>query len=405
MNQTLISQPVGAGRTVVAWYCYFLLGFFVYLLNIQGNILPFLQTEFALSYGIASLHSSALAVGLIIAGLCGDLIIRCCGRRLAFQLAITGCSIGAALLCVAPAAWASIGSCVLIGMLGGLFPGTVAAVLAEMHGETGRNVAYAEANAFSYIFAIVGPLVTGFFIMTGVGWRGVGLLGAVFGAILLVTFRRTPIANPPPRVVEAATRLPALYWAYWVLITAVISIELCTLFWAPAYLERVVSLSKGSAAASAAVFSLGMLGGRIVASRLVWRFAPDRLLHVAFAVALLGFLTYWGSGWPPVSVAGLFLLGLGAAPMYPLSLGLAVGAAGEQRDAASARVTLAVGLAILVVPAAFGILADVVGLWLAHLILPGLVCISLLCLLVAHNLECRRPAAAKSLTEVPPAAD
>ena len=89
------------------------------------------------------------------------------------------------------------------------------------------------------------------------------------------------------------------------------------------------------------------------------------------------------------AVAGLFVLGLGVAPLYPLSLGFAVGAAGARGDAASARVMLAVGLAILLTPALLGGLADEVGLRLAHLMLPGLVAAALLCLAIARALQRR----------------
>ena len=213
------------------------------------------------------------------------------------------------------------------------------------------------------------------------------LLGAVFGAMILIGFRRTPVPDPPPRAALAETGLPPAYWAYWALVSAVISFEFCALFWAPAFLEQSVGLSRGAAAASAAVFSLGMLVGRVAASRLVRRFAPTQLLLAALSLAVAGFFVYWGSGWPAAAVFGLFLLGLGTAPLYPLSLSLAVSAAGIQRDAASARVTLAVGLAILFVPTALGALADEVGLHRAYLMLPGLVVAALVGLTVARTLQ------------------
>jgi hypothetical protein len=43
------------------WYCWLLTGFYLYSVNLQGNVV-FLQAEFALSYRAVSLHSSAIAV-------------------------------------------------------------------------------------------------------------------------------------------------------------------------------------------------------------------------------------------------------------------------------------------------------------------------------------------------------
>jgi len=169
----------------------------------------------------------------------------------------------------------------------------------------------------------------------------------------------------------------------------VVALEFCVLIWAPEFLERVAGLSRATAAASAAAFSLAMLLGRIGTSHLVRRIAAPRIFVAALALTLLGFLAYWGTGHPVAVVAGLFVLGLGVAPLYPLSLGFALGAANERNDTASARVLLAEGLAILLVPTLLGGLADEVGLHLAHLMVPGLALAALLCLAAAGMLRRR----------------
>ena len=56
-------EVTGIRRTRVTWYSYLMLGFFTYLQNIQGNILPFLKAEPALSYRAVGLHASASPPG------------------------------------------------------------------------------------------------------------------------------------------------------------------------------------------------------------------------------------------------------------------------------------------------------------------------------------------------------
>ena len=56
------------------------------------------------------------------------------------------------------------------------------------------------------------------------------------------------------------------------------------------------------------------LTGRLAASVLVRRFVALQLFLAALLVTILGFLVYWGVGWPVVAVVGLFVLGLGIAP-------------------------------------------------------------------------------------------
>ena len=156
----------GIKRGPVTWYCYMMIGFFMYLLAIQGNIIPFLRSELHLSYGAVILHSSAFAAPGFVTGMFGDWLIRRYGRRRVLWLGALGMLAGAALLCVASAAWFSIGSCALMGASGGLIWIVVTAVLSELYGDR-RNVALAEASAVAYAFGTVAPLVTSLCLSLG----------------------------------------------------------------------------------------------------------------------------------------------------------------------------------------------------------------------------------------------
>jgi fucose permease len=276
-----------------------------------------------------------------------------------------------------------------MGIMGGLITAVVPAVLADTHGDNGRNISFAEATAVTYAFATIGPLLMGLSLALSLDWRGVVLLGAAFGMLILVKFHQTTLPTSIRDSTSAGARLPAVYWAYWALLATVIALEFCVLIWAPEFLERVAGLSRAMAAGSAAAFALAMLIGRVGLSRLLRRVAAPHAFVAALAITLLGFLVYWGTGQPLAVVAGLFVLGLGIAPLYPLSLGFALSTASTQSDTASARVLLAEGLAILSIPALLGILADEVGLGQAHLILPGLTVTAFLCLAVARVLQRR----------------
>jgi MFS family permease len=381
-------------RDLATWYSYLALGFFTYLLTIQGNILPFLKQELDLSYRIVSLHSGAIAAGMIAVGLLGDRLMRRFGRRFALALGAAGATAGASLLCLAPVAWSSIACCALIGALGALIPAVVPALLADLHGPA-RHVAITEASAASYAFAMLAPLLTSLSIAVFAGWRPAVLAGALLGIVILVAFGRAAVVDAVRTGAVAATRLPAAYWAYWCLLVTVISIEFCILLWAPEFLGKVAGLPQAHAASGAAAFALAMLVGRTAGSGVVRHVRPRLLFSIALLVTALGFLLYWAAGRPGLAVMGLFVLGLGVALLYPLTLGFAIDAAGERGDTASARFMLAAGLAIASMPVLLGALADEVGLRLAHLMVPGLVAIALVCLVVAQALERRRLAAAR----------
>ena len=284
----------GIRRDPATWYCYLLLGFFTYLLNIQGNIVPFLQSELELSYRVVSLHSAALGLGMIGVGLFCDRVAGRLGRRRTLLAGALGVSIGAVLLCIAPAAWASIGSCALIGALGGLIPGLVPTILADLHGER-RDVAYAEAGAMSYAFAVLAPLAVSMCLWLGLGWRAAMLLAVATGVSIVVRFRDIPLPEPNSAQEARSARLPLLYWIYWCLLTIVISIEFCVLLWAPAFLERVVGMPQATAAAAAAAFAVAMLIGRTAMSGLVRFVAPRRLFLASLMTIGAGFALYWGA--------------------------------------------------------------------------------------------------------------
>ena len=358
--------------------------------------MPFLQAEFALSYRAVSLHSSAIAAGIILVGLFGDRVEARLGRRKTLWLGIAGLAGGGILLCLAPAPWASLLSCFLMGLLGGLLPAIVPAVLADLHGER-RAQAFAGQAIVAYAFGLAAPLAAALAIWAELGWRAAVLFGVALGLAIGLAFRRLKLPEPAgPHHAGAhkvGGKLPAAYWAYWALLFASCGLEFCILFWAPSYLEDIIGYSPAGAAAGAAGFPLGMLLGRIALRALVARIALRRLLIGALVLVLAGFLIYWGAVWPPAAVAGVFIVGLGVAPLYPLTTDFAIGAAPASvpglRDLASMRLAIAFGLALLLAPIALGALADEVGLALAHLAFPALILLAYACFFLGQTLQKR----------------
>jgi predicted MFS family arabinose efflux permease len=379
----------GFRRDRATWTSYLALALFSYFLSIQGNILPFLRDELGLSYGAASLCPAALAIGLIVCGLIGERVVAWLGRGEALALGLVGACAGAALLGLATTAAVSVAGCLLIGAPGGLVLVVTPAALAERRGAADRAIAFGEANAASYAASLVATVAMGLFVASGVSWRGGLALGVELAAIVLA--RCAGEAFPPARRRGGTrpARLPAAYWAYWATLVCVIALEYGALLWCPEVLERVQGLSRAGAAMAAAAFSAAMLTGRLFAAPLLRRVAAQRLFLASLALTLPGFLLYWGARQPALSVVGLFALGLGIALLYPLTLGFAIGAAGEREDAASARASLASGVAILSAPLALGALADAAGLQRACLLLPALAAAASLCFAAARTLERR----------------
>jgi hypothetical protein len=112
-------------------------------------------------------------------------------------------------------------------------------------------------------------------------------------------------------------------------------------------------------------------------------------LLASLTLSFVGFFVYWGFDAPAISVAGVFITGLGVAALYPLAVTFSIGAAREARDRAGFRMTISYGSALLLLPIALGALADQIGLGPAHLVLPVIVVLGFVCFFVAENFEKR----------------
>ena len=370
MNSPLDAARVRpAGRGAVTWYAYLLLGYFSYILSIQGNILPFLRDELDLTYREGSLHISAIAAGMMVVGLFGVTVIRALGRRRTLVVATLGSIAAAMLLILAPVAVVSIGACFLFGVLGAFIPGIGWALLSDVQGAR-RAIAFAEANAVACLFSMAAPLVTGACIWVGIGWRTAILVGAASGLCVLLAFHRTPIPHAAVSQATAAQRLPAAFWYYWVLIALGVAVEFSALLWAPSYLEQGLGVDPAAASFGATAFFVGMLIGRAGGSVLLRALSARRLFLAASAAVLAGFLAYRLGGDVSVALAGLFVVGLGTALLFPLALSFAIEAAGPAEELGSSRVMLAVGFAIMLAPPLLGSIADLVGLAQALLMMP-----------------------------------
>lgn len=388
MTAALDAGTPGLRRDGASWNAYLLLAYFTYVISIQGNIIPYLKTELDLTYTEVGLHPSAVALGFISAGVFGEAVVARFGRSLVMLAAAYGSAAGMLLLSLAPAAWASVAACLVIGGFGAFIPATVSAILSDLHGAR-RAVAYAEANALCYLFAIMAPVITGIAAALNVNWR-VGLFAGALAAVVIVrSGRMVRLPEQPLRVAsDAGIPLPPAYWAYWAMLAFGVALEFSALLWAPAYFGKVVGLSPAAAAIAAGVFFAGMLLGRTVTIRLVAMFSSRVVFLAACGVVVLGFLAYWGGvAYAPLAVFGLFVIGLGTAPFYVLCTEFCMQAAGAASARGSARMVIAPGVAILLNPPLLGAIADRAGLHAAQVMIPVFVIAALVSFAVAGALQ------------------
>ncbi len=384
MTSTLI-------RDRATWLVYGMLTIYGYCLNSLGPITPFLKSELNISYTISSLHFTAFALGILGAGLGGHLVIERLGRWRALWVGAFGMAAAIVVLLLGRDPAVTIGSCFAMGLVGSLILAIVPAALTDLHGER-RAVALTEANVMASLFATAAPLLVGWFARSALGWRPALGLAALAPFVLFLISRGPARASASSSATPTPVngQLPARYWVYWAALVLGVAVEFCMVFWSADFVEHVRGLEKADAAQSVSAFFAGMILGRLLVSRLVPRFTDTQVILGSVILGGVGFAAYWLVPDVLVSLIGLFVVGLGTAALYPLTLSLAIGAAGPQIVQASARGTLASGVAISVLPLVLGRIADSLGIFTAY----GIVAVLMVGVFVIVALAGRSPSTA-----------
>jgi predicted MFS family arabinose efflux permease len=111
----------------------------------------------------------------------------------------------------------------------------------------------------------------------------------------------------------------------------------------------------------------GMGIGRWYGGLVLKRFALDTQLLAIIALQFLGFLGFWLSHNMVLSLACLFVVGLGISMQFALSSIRLIGLSDGRPDLAIGRASLAAGIAIAGAPFLLGLLGDSFGISRAYI--------------------------------------
>jgi MFS family permease len=338
---------------------------------------PYLRAQLGLSDAEVGLHSTALAIGLVVAGTVAADLGRRFGGAAVRGGAIAAIGVALPVLAATPSITATLGASLLIGLGAGTLLGHVNATLGAPGGRLAR-LRLARGNVWAMITAFIGPVIVAAGASIGPGWwfgflPALGLLGVV--ALDLRSHRNA---------VTAATTdtdrhpLPRAYWLAWAFLVAAISVEFSIVFWGATLVERRTNIPTPEATAIGALFLGGMFAGRLGLSVGIGA-GHDIRRNAAAGVVLagLGAGVAWVSTAPILSGFGLFVAGVGVAILYPLGVAAALAGAPGQLALAGNRLTLASGLAILLAPLALGAIADATGVIAGWGLVLGLVAVAL----------------------------
>ena len=375
----------GLQRDRLTWWSYAVLASFAFVLNGLGPVLLDLREELDLSRTMAGLHSTGLAVGVLLAGVIGEAARRAVGWTGVLWSGIAGLLAGVLGVGLAATVALTLPSAVVIGLAGTLLLTMVPAVLSARHGPA-SGAAVAEAHATASLLGVLAPLAVGGSLAAFGEWLP-ALLVVALGVLPLLGVFAPDLPDPPdppdppgppgpaadaagavPLVDIAPSgpappgRLPRGYWRWWTALLFGVAVEFSILLWAADDAEQRLDLSSEAAAVAPAAFLLGMAIARGGGARLLLDGRSDRVFRRATLWAVAAFLLYRATDYVAVSLLGVLLVGTGVGLMYPASLARAMAAAPGREALASTRSALASGLAIGGGPLLLGALADAHGI-------------------------------------------
>jgi len=350
-----------------------------YSFYVVGAATAFVAVALSLSDTQAGLHSSAMAVGMILTGLRGERLDRRFGVRRTQLGAMAVLAVALLVLALAPALVITLLASFGIGLGAGTMFGHVNRTLAA-GGGAGARVQLTRAALVAKSSQLMVPVAIGFGIAVRLDWQFVIVPALVFVALLIVSARSNG-EGTLVRPIERG-RLPWAYWLPWILTVSVVGMEFFVVVWGGTLIERQTGVSLADATLTISAFIAGMIAARAVMSvGAMARLDPMLVVRTGLVVTLVAVLLPWLALDYGTSVVGMFAAGVGIGILYPAAASITLAAAPDLPAAASSRLTLATGLAILVAPLVLGVVADFSGITTAWLLVPVL-CVGALLLTV-----------------------
>ncbi len=386
---TDISSPFR--RDHITWLAYLMLAFFTFVPSVFGPIMPFLRQDLSLSYAQGGLYMTALSAGMILTGLFGDRFAHRFGRRLTLWCGAVGIALAALCLALARSFPLTLFSSFLMGISGSSIQLVVQATLSDRHGER-RAIALSEANIGASLSSAVAPLLIAAFLYFGLSWKTTLYFSPLFLVLLFGFFRRTDL-SPSSRAYSSAqpskfplshAPLPPSYWTYWFAILLFDAVEWCLNTWGAEFTVSRLGFTKTAASAAMGLYMAAAVLGRAGGSRLARLMKASTILVIAVLVCLAAFPIFWLIPLAVLAIPAFLVTNLGVSNLFPFGMSLAVGTASTQAERASARISLAVGLAGISAPLTLGWLADRIGLYQAFTFVAVLLVVGLILSWIAN---------------------
>lgn len=347
--------------------------------SLLGSAWPSMYQEFSVPVSYAGGISMIIAVGTIISSLQSDRLTKKfgTGKVTAFSVLMT-----AAALFGFSVSHSYVALC-LWAIPYGLGAGSVDASLNNYVALHYASKHMSWLHCMWGIGASLGPYVMGYALTDNgswnMGYRYIAILQIVLTAILLVSLPLWKIKTSADTTLDTEKQEPlslkkiiCIPGAKEVMVTffCYCAVEQTAGLWASSYLVLNLGLSEDTAASFASLFFVGITIGRALGGFLTLKLNDTQMIRLGQAIVAVGTLFLFLPLGNRSALAGLVLLGLGCAPIYPSIIHSTPEHFGSDRSQAIIGVQMAsayVGTCLM--PPVFGLIANHISVSLLPLYL------------------------------------
>lgn len=364
-----------------------------------GAAWPSMYPQFDVPVSYAGIISMIIALGTVVSSLQSDRLTKKLGTGKVTALSV----LMTAMALFGFATSHSFGMLCLWAIPYGLGAGSVDASLnnyVALHYES-RHMSW--LHCMWGIGASAGPYIMGYALTAGWGWNSgyhiIAVLQIVLTAILLCSlplWKQRPAEVLQDGKVQPAKALSIrevlqLAGAREILVCffCYCALEQTTGLWASSYLTLHKGVSADTAATFASMFYLGITVGRALSGFLTMKLNDVQMIRLGEVIIGIGVLVMLLPFGQSLSLAGLILIGLGCAPVYPCVIHSTPAHFGADKSQAIIGIQMAcayVGTCLM--PPVFGLIANHITVAL----LPVYLLIILVLMVIMHELLCKKTA-------------
>lgn len=333
--------------------------------SLLGAAWPTMYPEFQVPVSYAGILSMIIALGTIISSLQSDRLTKRLGAGKVTAISVAMTALALFGFSFSHSFWLLL----LWAIPYGLGAGSVDAALnnyVALHFES-RHMSW--LHCMWGVGASAGPYIMGYALNGGQGWNAgycyIGILQAALTFLLLLSLplwkKEGTSENGQPikalslkevLIIPGAKEVMLMFFCYC-------AIEQTSGLWASSYLVLHKGISAQLAASFASMFYIGITVGRAVSGFITMKLNDTQMIRLGQSLIVLGILIMLLPFNGSITLAGLIVIGLGCAPIYPCVIHSTPAHFGSDKSQAIIGVQMAFAyVGTCVMPPLFGLIAN-----------------------------------------------